>query len=255
LQTVGQSAFEVLSRHSLEEAIDRATGSATPISASLRTVHGETIEAMVTGLGADGGILLQYPASKADTIGEIEHDLTLHDRAPVPAPLSAAHSLAALPILALDTETTGLDPGIDRILSIGAVRMVGPRIYRGAAINELVNPGRKIPPGTIAIHGISNAMVAGAPVFADVAGRIEAATAGLVLLGHHIDFDCAMIRAEMRRIGRECHRRPPTSCWLHGFTEAEDVSLTRSPRRVASSAAIAWATRCTPRLARQRRSW
>jgi DNA polymerase-3 subunit epsilon/CBS domain-containing protein len=142
--------------------------------------------------------------------------------------LSAAHSLAALPILALDTETTGLDPGIDRILSIGAVRMVGPRIYRGAAINELVNPGRKIPPGTIAIHGISNAMVAGAPVFADVAGRIEAATAGLVLLGHHIDFDCAMIRAEMRRIGREWS--PATTldvmllyAGLH--PEAEDVSL------------------------------
>ncbi len=200
---VGKSVFEILSRHSLQAAIDRSVLAATPIAATLHTIHGTAIEAMVAALGTDGGVLLRYLPTFGERIGNLEQDLTLHDRAPPPAPLAPDHALSALPILALDTETTGLDPSYDRVLSIGAVRMVGSRLYRAAAINILVDPGRRIPARTIAVHGISNAIVDGAPFFREVAGEVETATRGLVLVGHHVDFDVAMIAAEMRRAGRD----------------------------------------------------
>jgi DNA polymerase III epsilon subunit family exonuclease len=111
--------------------------------------------------------------------------------------------LADLPAIALDTETTGLDPENDRVISIGAVRLQGARLYRSLTLNLLVNPGRSIPTRTIPIHGISNAMVSDAPSFDDVAQRVADHTSGLVLIGHHIDFDIGILRTEMQRCGRD----------------------------------------------------
>ncbi len=63
--------------------------------------------------------------------------------------------------VALDLETTGLDPGIDRIVEVGAV------IFRGGTVLEvhetLVDPGVRIHPRLTKIHGITNNMVKGAP--------------------------------------------------------------------------------------------
>jgi DNA polymerase-3 subunit epsilon len=111
-------------------------------------------------------------------------------------------ALTDLPAIAIDTETTGLDPQRDRVISIGAVRLQGQRLFRSWTLNMLVNPGRSIPSRTIPVHGISNAMVAGAPTFDQVADRILEQTGGLVLVGHRIDFDVAILGAELQRCGR-----------------------------------------------------
>ena len=47
-------------------------------------------------------------------------------------------------IVALDLETTGLDPTQDAVIEIGAVRFRGPRVE--AEWSTLVNPGRPLPP-------------------------------------------------------------------------------------------------------------
>ena len=47
------------------------------------------------------------------------------------------------PIVALDIETTGLDPKKDAILEIGALRFNGTRIEE--EWSTLINPGRAIP--------------------------------------------------------------------------------------------------------------
>jgi DNA polymerase III subunit epsilon len=66
-----------------------------------------------------------------------------------------------VPIVVVDTETTGTRPGIDRVVQLGAVRF-----ERGQIVDKmetLVNPGIPIPAEATAIHGITDEMVASAP--------------------------------------------------------------------------------------------
>jgi DNA polymerase III epsilon subunit family exonuclease len=199
---IGTSIFEVLSRHSLAEALVRARDSEKPVSAVLHTVQSDALHATVARIGTDGSVLLRFPATEA-AAAALEHDLSLHDRpAPTPA-VSPAILLTELPAVALDTETTGLDPQNDRVISIGAVRLQGARVFRSQTLNLLVNPGRSIPSRTIPIHGISNAMVSDAPRFELIAERLAEHASGVVLIGHHIHFDLEILEAEMRRCGRD----------------------------------------------------
>lgn len=205
---VGKSVFETLSRQSLSDAIERARNAGRPVAVEIYTVWSEAIPVTVALIGQEGSALLRYPAADVESLRG-EHDLSLHDR-PIPAGRVDAHtSLAELPALALDTETTGLSTKQDRVISIGGVRLHGGRLYRSATLNLLVNPGRAIPNRTIAVHGISNSMVAGAPSFSAVADEVETATKGLAMIGHHVAFDVQMLRNEMRQCGRDWS---PTHC-------------------------------------------
>ena len=201
-RVIGKSIFDTLSRQSMGDAIERARAAGKPVSAELHTVWSDTLSATVALIGGEGSCLLRYPAAEAASVGG-EHDLSLHDRPAAPEPLRGATALAGLPALAIDTETTGLNPRQDRVISIGGVRLHGARLYRSATLNLLVNPGRIIPNRTIAVHGISNSMVADAPLFATVAEEVASATEGLVMVGHHVAFDVQMLRNEMRLCGRE----------------------------------------------------
>jgi len=199
---IGKSIFETLSRQSLDDALKRTLKEGKPVAASLATVWDDVLHATVAGIGSDGSALLRFPAKEAATV-RLEHDLSLHDRPLQPIAVTPKTALAELPALVLDTETTGLEVARDRVISIGAVRTQGTRVFRTAALNLLVNPGTPIPSRTIAIHGISNAMVAEAPLFGVIADRVSECTQGLVLIGHHIGFDVGMLQHEMRLCGRE----------------------------------------------------
>lgn len=199
---IGTSIYETLSRHSLADALALARDSEKPVSAVLHTVWSDVLHATVARIGTDGSALLRFPATEA-AAAALEHDLSLHDRPVQAASVTPATPLSDLAAVALDTETTGLDPNNDRVISIGAVRLHGARLYRSQTLNMLVNPGRSIPNRTIAIHGISNAMVSDAPSFDQIADRVLDYTDGLVLIGHHIDFDVAILRSETRRCGRD----------------------------------------------------
>lgn len=107
-----------------------------------------------------------------------------------------ATPLAALHAAALDTETTGLDPGRARLLQVGAVRLQGAAVMREDRFAALVAPGIAIPPASTAIHGIDDAMLAGAPGFAEVAPRLAAWLGGAVLVGHTIAYDLTVLARE-----------------------------------------------------------
>lgn len=113
----------------------------------------------------------------------------------------ATTPLGALHVLVLDTETTGLSVGRDRIVSVGAVRLDGAAIEADSELNFLVDPGIPIPPASTAIHGISDRDVANAGGFADHAGRLDAAFGGRVVVGHNIGFDLGMLAGEYERAG------------------------------------------------------
>jgi len=117
-----------------------------------------------------------------------------------PAPTGAT-LLSELPLLSLDTETTGLDPSNDRIVAVGAVRLLGRRLYRSSTFDVLVRPGRPIPASASAVHGISDDTVEGAPDIAAVWPDLQALLENTALVGHHIEFDLTMLAAAARRHG------------------------------------------------------
>src|SRR3990172_5760142 len=90
-------------------------------------------------------------------------------------------------IVALDLETTGLDPSLDAVIEIGAVRFHGARVE--AEWSSLVNPGRPLPPYISQLTGITDAMLASAPRLSRVLPELIEFVADLPLLGHNIGFD------------------------------------------------------------------
>lgn len=98
----------------------------------------------------------------------------------------------------VDVETTGGRPPNDRVTEIGAVKIRG-----GVVVDEwhsLINPERHIPGFITDLTGISNAMVADAPVFADVAQSFAAFLDGAVFVAHNVNFDHGFIGSEFRRL-------------------------------------------------------
>ncbi|UCM87177.1 DEDDh family exonuclease [Streptomyces marincola] len=98
----------------------------------------------------------------------------------------------------VDVETTGLGRA-DRIVSAAVYRLTA----RGEVEDHwytLVDPQRD--PGPSWLHGITADMLAGAPLFADVAGEFAERLAGRVLVAHNAVFDWNMIAREYARAGR-----------------------------------------------------
>ena len=102
--------------------------------------------------------------------------------------------------VAIDLETTGLDPRRDDIVAVAAIPFVAGRPEPGYV--TLVDPGRPIPAASTRIHGIDDARVAGAPPLDDVLPWLDAACAGRVLVGHDIAFDVSVLARARRLRGR-----------------------------------------------------
>jgi DNA polymerase-3 subunit epsilon len=100
----------------------------------------------------------------------------------------------------IDLETTGTAAGADRVTEVGIVR-----IDDGARVSEwssLVNPECSIPPAIQALTGISNAMVAEAPTFRQIADDVAAQVGGAVFVAHNARFDYGFLKHEFARLGR-----------------------------------------------------
>jgi ATP-dependent DNA helicase DinG len=98
------------------------------------------------------------------------------------------------PIVALDIETTGLDPDKDAIIEIGAVRFSPRRVE--AEWSTLINPGRPIPPFITQLTGITDQMVREAPPLRAVLGELKNFVGGAPVLGHNVRFDLSFLRRQ-----------------------------------------------------------
>lgn len=202
---VGTSVFASIDRHDLEFAIDAAAAGRRPVLVGLDLADGTEIQARVTALPADqgGGAVLAFAARDLSRHGEIAHDLSLH-RAPalLRTGFTEATPLPELPLVVLDTETTGLDVTSARVVAIGAVRMHGDLPLPELTVDRLVDPGEPIPLGATEIHGITTAMVVDAEPFATIWSRdVAPFVSGCAWVGHNIGYDVSLLRRECERAG------------------------------------------------------
>lgn len=108
--------------------------------------------------------------------------------------------LATTTFAFLDIETTGGSASFDRITEIGI------RFWRdGEVVGEwqtLLNPETTISPFIEQLTGITNAMVADAPCFDEVADELRQQLEGKVFVAHNARFDYGFIKSEYRRLGQ-----------------------------------------------------
>ena len=97
-----------------------------------------------------------------------------------------------------DTETTGLNIVLDRIVQIGAVK-VTPEGNEETK-NVLINPDRPIPQEATDIHGITNEMVSDKPKFSYLANSMLEWFRGCDMGGHNVvNFDIPVLAEEFSR--------------------------------------------------------
>lgn len=114
---------------------------------------------------------------------------------------TSATPLLALDAVALDTETTNLDPRVARIVEIGVIRLSSGRLSEDETFRALVDPQVPIPPVATSVHGIDDAKVRNEPVFAKIWPEVSDYIGGSVVIGHSIGYDLAVLASETERAG------------------------------------------------------
>lgn len=100
---------------------------------------------------------------------------------------------------ALDLETTGPDPLIDRIVEVGIVRFSLDSDL--SEFSTLINPKRRINPDAVKIHGITMEMTAESPYIEDVLDDISDFIKDSVLVIQNPPFDLTFLEAVYNRLG------------------------------------------------------
>ncbi|NLN70555.1 MAG: DEAD/DEAH box helicase [Chloroflexi bacterium] len=95
-------------------------------------------------------------------------------------------------LVAVDIETTGLNPDEDAIIEIGAVKFNGRRVED--EWTTLVNPRKPIPGFITQLTGINNSMVRNAPYLIDVMAGLIEFVGDAPVVGHNISFDLAFLQ-------------------------------------------------------------
>lgn len=105
--------------------------------------------------------------------------------------------------IVLDTETTGLEPGLGhRVIEIGCVELHNRR-HTGRTFHRYLNPERDIDEGALAVHGISRAELDDQPRFGAIVEELLEFLGGAELVIHNAAFDVAFLNAELARLPGE----------------------------------------------------
>lgn len=105
-------------------------------------------------------------------------------------------------LVALDIETTGLDPEEGhRLIEIGCVEVVGES-RSGRTFHAILDPEQELEPGAEEVLGITSAQLKGNPRFADIADAFLEFVGDAPLVCHNAGFDLAFVDTELGLLGR-----------------------------------------------------
>lgn len=150
----------------------------------------------------------QLPASLAAALRE-----------PVP---EVCDDVKTLSLLALDLETTGLDPSQDHIISLGYLPLHQGRICLSQAYECLVQTPASVKPETAVInHILPEMLLAGTPLD-DAMNTLFEAMAGKVLVAHGAQLEVAFIN---QYLAQKYQLPPAPFCWLDTLVLEKSLTL------------------------------
>ena len=104
--------------------------------------------------------------------------------------------------IVFDTETTGLSPLTgDRMVEIGCVELFN-RVETGRTFHAYFNPGRAMPSGAEAVHGLSDAFLSDKPGFHELCEDLLEFFGDSPLIAHNASFDFGFLNHELTLCGR-----------------------------------------------------
>lgn len=95
----------------------------------------------------------------------------------------------------VDIETTGSHAYGNSITEIAIIVHDGINVVQ--EFHTLVNPGRPIPYFITSLTGISNAMVASAPSFSEIAEKVYSILSQTIFVAHNVGFDYSFVKNEL----------------------------------------------------------
>lgn len=124
-------------------------------------------------------------------------------------PEAAAHAIGVyiegepyINVVILDTETTGLVAGIDRVIEVALLPLMvhartGDVVWVGDTFVQQQDPGIPIPPEVTKVHGYTNEMLKGKAInWAEVRACLDSAD---VVIAHNAKFDRPFVDLELKR--------------------------------------------------------
>lgn len=125
-------------------------------------------------------------------------------------------------LVAIDLETTGLSPLVDRIIEIALYKVTPDKLE---VFQTLVNPEIPIPPHTTAIHNITDEMVSNAPYLDDVLDELKSFVGHHPIVAHNAKFDLGFIVMGMQKVKMDLAPNPVyCSCKLSRHTHKESTN-------------------------------
>jgi DNA polymerase-3 subunit epsilon len=104
-----------------------------------------------------------------------------------------------IPLLAVDLETSGLNPATAEVLSMGWVDICAGAVQLASSRHVLIQP-RATVGNSAAIHQLRDCELAGGATAAEALAALLAAARGRVLVFHHAGLDMAFLNQMSRRL-------------------------------------------------------
>jgi len=157
---------------------------------------------------------------------------------PLPVPVARHREVATKPpknltvdeakYVVFDTELTGLDFSHDSILSIGAVKMAGARLFPAGTFYRLTRPGTALKNEGVVVHEITHDDLAAAEDLSLVLPDFLEFIGEAILVGHFVHIDTHFVSREMKRIFGISLRSPSVdTASLHDWLRDNDRDFHR----------------------------
>lgn len=125
-----------------------------------------------------------------------------------PRRIAGKTPLAELRFVALDTETTGFDATKDRMLSLALINVQAGRIQIAKSAAWVIFQQAAPMTQAVSVHGILPEETKAGRLEAEVLRELLPHLSGAILVGHHVNFDAAMLTSALQRHLRTSLQNP-----------------------------------------------